>query len=160
MELLENLLIRLATPSDIPALVRMGRKFWSQTAYRAIPYCPDSIAAHCTQMLSDRLLLMGELEGRVCGSVGAVLGPLYANRSVLVATELWWWVNEDARNSGIGRELLSGIESAAKAVGASIMGMIALDAVEPEKAKAIYSACGYVPAEHTFMKLIGETWQE
>lgn len=153
-------MIRKATAADIPALVRMGRDFWSKTAYSGIPYCPDSAAVVLSQMMENGLLIVGEIEGRAVGMVGGAISPMFANRAVLAVTELFWWVSPEARNSRIGLELFSGLEAAAKEAGASVMGMIALDALDPEKAKSIYAARGYVPAEHTFMKFIGETWQQ
>lgn len=146
--------IRQATPDDIPRIIEMGAIFWAQTAYRDIPYCPDSIAESALEMMASRLLIVAELEGRVVGAVGALAVPLYANRDVLTASELYWYVDEDHRNSGAGKLLLAGIEDAARARGVKLFGMMALDAVEPDKAAAMYKRLGYQPGERTFYKVL------
>lgn len=148
-------MIRPATPEDIPHILRMGRLFWSQTAYASLPYCIDSMAFSCRQMMGAGLLLMAETTGQVSGSIGALTCPLYANRAILAAAELWFWVEPDHRSSGVGKELLLGLEAAAKARGVHLLSMLALEAVEPEKAKQIYLRAGYTPAEHTYLKFLG-----
>lgn len=144
----------LATEADIPNVVRMGRLFWSQTPYNEIPYCPDSVAFTCRQMIAQDLLLIAEVEGEVAGAVGALASPLFTNRSVLVGAELFWWVEPQHRNSGIGKLMLSGIEAAAKAAGVYRFSMMAFEQIEPEKAAAVYQRCGYVPTERTFNKVL------
>jgi GNAT superfamily N-acetyltransferase len=146
--------IRHATPADIPRIIEMGAKFWAQTAYRDIPYCPDSIAESALEMLAQRLLIVAELEGRVVGAVGALAVPLYANRDVLTASEMYWYVDEEHRDTGAGKALLAGIEDAARERGVKLFGMMALQAVEPDKAAAIYKRLGYQPGELTFFKVL------
>lgn len=143
--------IRPAEERDIPKIIAMGRKFWAQTAFKDIVYCPDSIAESAREMMGNGLLLVAE-ETEVVGAVGAVMAPLYANRSVLVASEMYWWLEPEHRNSGAGKLLLLGIEQAARARGVSVFAMMALEAVEPEKAAAIYQRLGYVPSERSFQK--------
>lgn len=144
--------VRPATHADIPEIVRMGRLFWDQTALRDIPFCPDSIAFTCREMMANELLLMAEVDGHIAGSVGATAAPMYANRSYFAATELFWWVEPQFRDSGIGRMMLKGIEDAARQRAVQIFSMIALEQVEPEKAAAIYARAGYTPTERAFTK--------
>lgn len=144
--------VRPAIEADIPDVVRMGRHFWSQTFFKDVPYCPDSISYQCRLMMEHRLLLMGEVDGSVAGSVGALAVPLYGNLSVLVASELFWYVEPEHRNSGIGKLMLGGIEQAARARGVHTFSMMALESVEPEKAAAIYQRLGYEPTERAFSK--------
>jgi GNAT superfamily N-acetyltransferase len=146
--------VRPAAEADIADIVRMGRHFWAQTFFKDITYCPDSIAYQCRLMMEHKLLLMGEVENQVVGSVGALAVPLYGNLSVLVASELFWYVEPEHRNSGIGKLMLDGIEKAAKERGVHVFSMMALESVEPEKAAAIYNRLGYVPTEHAFSKVL------
>lgn len=147
-------MIHPATAADIPEIVRMGRLFWSQTPYSEIPYCPDSIAITCQQMIAQRLLLVATVDGTVAGAVGAMCSPLYANRDVLVAAELFWWVEPEFRNSGIGKEMLAGIEQACRDAGVYRFSMMAFEQIELEKAAAVYQRCGYVPTERTYCKVL------
>lgn len=130
----------------------MGRHFWSQTFFKDIPYCQDSIAYQCHLMMEHKMLLMAEVDGKAAGAVGALPCPLYGNLSVMIASELFWWVEMEHRDSGIGKLMLSGIERAAKARGIHTFSMMALESVEPEKAAAIYQRLGYEPTERAFSK--------
>lgn len=147
-------MIRPATEQDIPHIIRMGRLFWSQTAFSHIAYCPDSITYITREMLKMGLLLIAEVEGEIAGAVGAVAAPLFGNRDVLIASELFWWVEPGFRDSGIGKEMLIGIEQVAKEQGVSVFSMMALETVEPEKAAAIYRRLGYIASEHAFSKVL------
>jgi GNAT superfamily N-acetyltransferase len=80
--------------------------------------------------------------------------PLYANRDVLTASEMYWYVDEEHRDTGAGKALLAGIEDAARERGVKLFGMMALQAVEPDKAAAIYKRLGYQPGELTFFKVL------
>lgn len=147
--------VRPATTNDLPRIVAMGRKFWSQTAYAAhVIYCPDSIAASAIDMMRAGLLLVAELEGVAIGAVGLMATPCYANRDVLMAAELYWYIEPEHRDSGAGKALLVAIEDAARLAGVTILGMMLLEAVEPDKAAAIYKRLGYTPAERTFLKVL------
>lgn len=143
-----------ATQEDIPEIIRMGRLFWSQTPYSEIPFCPDSIAFTCQQMIDRRLLLIATVKGTIAGAVGAMSSPLYANRDVLVAAELFWWVEPEFRNSGIGKEMLISIEQACRDAGVYRFSMMAFEQIELEKAAAVYQRCGYVPTERSFCKVL------
>jgi GNAT superfamily N-acetyltransferase len=146
---------RPATPDDIPRIVAMGRKFWSQTAYAPhVIYCPDSIAASALEMMAARLLVVAEVDGYVVGAVGLMAVPCYANRDVLTASELYWYVEDEYRDSGAGKALLAEIEDAARAAGVKLLGMMLLEAVEPEKAAAIYRRLGYQAGERSFFKVL------
>jgi GNAT superfamily N-acetyltransferase len=105
-------------------------------------------------MLEQKLLLMAEVAGEIAGSVGALAVPLYGNLTVLVGSEMFWWVEPPYRHSGVGKLMLSGIESAAKEAGVKVFSMMALESVEPEKAAAIYDRLGYAPTERAFSKVL------
>lgn len=148
------MLVREATHADIPEIIRMGRLFWSQTPYREIHYCPDSITHACQEMLAQRLLLMGIVNDQIAGAVGAMASPLYANRSVLIGAELFWWVEPQFRNGGIGKLMLAGIEEAAREAGVYRFSMMAFENLELDKAAAVYGRCGYEATERTFNKVL------
>lgn len=144
--------IRIATADDIPRIIEMGRKFWAQTDYIAVEYDPGSIEHWSMLMIDQGLLLVAEADSRVVGSVGALAAPLLGNVKYLVASELFWWIEPEYRTVGLGAALLMGIEGAARAAGVKFFSMLALNAVDPERAAKIYLERGYKLVEWSFMK--------
>lgn len=133
----------------------MGRLFWAQTAFSGIPLCADSLARSCREMMEQELLLVAPAKVGLCGAVGLLSSPLYANRDVRVAGELFWWVDEAARGSGVGVQLLEKIEQQAVAKGIHLLSMMTLESVNPQASGALYERAGYRLSEHTYHKQVG-----
>lgn len=145
--------VRQATVADVCHIVRMGRAFWAAIPHtQGIVYCPDSLAATCGEMLSQDMLIYACDGAKPVGAVGGLCCPLFANRDHLIAAELFWWVEPEYRDSGIGRKLLAAFENAAIAAGAISLSMMAVQGLETEKAEALYQKCGYSPTEKTWSK--------
>jgi GNAT superfamily N-acetyltransferase len=144
--------IRIAAEADIPRIIEMGRKFWALTDYRSVEYDAGSIEHWSKLMIDQGLLLVAEVDGEVVGSVGALSAPLLGNVKYRVASELFWWLEPEHRTVGLGAALLIGIEGAAKAQGVKFFNMIALNAVEPERAAQVYLERGYKLTEWSFTK--------
>lgn len=147
-----------ATDADIPGIVRMGRKFWQLTPYArapySLPYCPDSAAATCAQCLSQGLLLVACEGEEMIGFAGAVAAAMPLQRSVLVAAEQFWWIEEAARNSGAGKQLMAELEHSARIAGVRILAMAAFEQIEIEKAAGMYARAGYDATERTFTRAL------
>lgn len=150
--------IRSAIDADIPRIIAMGRLFWSQTAYAEVPFCPDSIAESAREMMAQGLLIVAEIDGRVIGALGCVIGPLYANRSVLVSSELYWYIEPERRRSGAGKQMIAEMQQRAALRNVKFFCMMLLEAVEPDRAAAIYKQLGFEPAERTVMKVLAGTY--
>lgn len=151
-------LCRPACAEDLPRIMEWGRKFWSQTAYAAIPFCPESLHAACNEMMSVGTLFVVTTEAsefrEPVGALGFAIGPLYANKSKFVATELFWYIDPAARELGAGAALMAhGEREMFEAFGCTAVSMIALEQVSPAKVGAIYGKLGYIPAEHVYVKM-------
>jgi L-amino acid N-acyltransferase YncA len=144
--------IRLAIETDLPRITEMGAKFWAQTAYASVEYDPGSIEHWSRLMMEQQMLLVAELDGEVIGSVGAVSAPLLGNMKYIVATELFWWIEEEHRNAGLGQALLLGIEAAARQNNVKFFSMVALEQVNADHAAALYLKHGYKMTEWNFVK--------
>ena len=149
---MKNIRIRFATEDDFDRIVEMGRKFWEMTDYAQVPYDPDSIRYWCSMMLEQQLLLVAEVGGVVVGSVGAISAGLLGNVNYKVASELFWWIEEEYRETGLGVALLKGIEGAAREQGVKFFSMLALNAVNPMKVSELYLRSGYKLTEWNFTK--------
>jgi|SRR5688572_33318344 len=146
--------VRLATNDDVQSIVRMGRAFWASIPYSDVPYCPDSLAATCHQMIAQGLLIYAEIDGKSAGALGALASPLFVNREYMVAAELFWWVQPEYRNTGVGKLMFRELETAAKAAGVYRLSMMAVEGLELEKAAKMYERDGYTSAERTWSKAL------
>ena len=140
---------RLATEHDLLECLRMGRDFAKAAKFEA-----DDVSM--VETLKDlikgqSLFVVGHPSH---GMAGVIVYPNYFNRSRLVAQEMFWWVDPEARGLGAGRELLTTIEAWAKDRGADALTMIALDDVDGERVAQMYKAAGYKPLERNFLKVL------
>ena len=105
-------MIRQAKQEDRERLLEMGMRFVSDTEYggfirtnrRAMSETFEGVMAS-----QDGTVLVQELDGVL---VGMILMVIYAHpfSGERVASELAWWVDPEARNSGAGVRLLRAAE--------------------------------------------------
>ena len=125
-----------------------ARKFIDATIYKDIPYDPKSMEDEFFAMMESGMCVIAtDDEGTHLGGIGAVLSPLYLNKSIKVAGERFYWVDDKARSLGVGKALYSAFHKAAKASGAQYLMMISL---ADEKTDSLYRSLGMVEAEHSF----------
>lgn len=148
------MIVRAATRSDVDAIVAMAERFYAQTSYAGIvPLVKESAAGLAIVLMDHGVMLVAEQGERVVGMVGLFLEPFTFNVAITVATELVWWVEPDARETGAGMALLAAIEPACRDKGADLIRMMLLHN-SPPHAAALYARRGYVPTEHAFTKEI------
>lgn len=143
-------MIRTATAWDLPDLMRMARAFLEATPYASIGIA-ESFPQLLLKLIDEHILLVADT-GRVRGMAAVMLVPLYFNPSHVAASELFWWIDPDARGSGVGRELLDAIEAAAKERGAKTLAMISMKAMTD--VEGVYLKRGYEAAERTFVRFL------
>lgn len=91
----------------------------------------------------DSILLMDD------GAMAAALVyPHFFNTDVKIAQELFWWVDEDRRGTGVAIRLLNGLEDWARGAGAKSLTMISMGGGVGE----IYKRRGYRPFEETYVR--------
>lgn len=134
-------MIRVATESDINAVLDMALKFVKNTGYKDIynEYKVTSMILYC---MEHGIVLMHDY-GFVMG-----LADQFIYGSTSMATELAWWVDPDHRGDGVGKELLEGFESWAKSIGCSYVTMISID----DNVGKYYEKKGYKLYERAYMK--------
>ena len=139
-------MIREAKSSDFPELLRMGRGFSESIG---IPMDDESALDMAERLIDsdDSVLLIGD--GVMAG---ALAYPLYFNKNIVVAQELFWWVDKDKRGNGIGRDILEALEQWALGVGAHQLMMLAVHDTSPDFVEQVYLHNGYKPFENTFVK--------
>jgi GNAT superfamily N-acetyltransferase len=142
---------REATEADIPRLVEMGRHFLAASSYR------EHLADNAEKMKETIATFIGNDLRKVivCENGQGVSGMLaffvYAHplSGELLADELVWWVEPEARGAGI--ELLKRVEAMARSMGATKMQMVTPD----ERLGKLYERRGYHKIEVHYLKEFG-----
>lgn len=147
-------MIREGTEADYPELLRIGRDFYEYNHVKDYVEIDEESLKATFQVLKDHILLVLEIDGKVHGAAAGFVAPLYWNLQYLQGMEMFWWIDPEYRNVSNGKELKEALEDAAKAKGVKFWNMIALESSSPEKVGAIYKASGYLPTEHTYMKVL------
>jgi ribosomal protein S18 acetylase RimI-like enzyme len=141
-----NISIRPLRPSDIANVMQLHRELGWNPAFRADgSTLKQRLEALITE--ENALLLVAELNGKVVGYIHGeiVTYLLFAGREMLVS-ELF--VMESARGRGVGKALLSAIES--EAVNQKCFRISVLNSRERESYKrGFYPSLGYEERPHT-----------
>lgn len=106
--------IRHAEPRDVPWLLEEARQF---AAYYGMPWLtehPDA-AERMHALVAAGPFFVAERDGSRVGFLAAHVGPHFFNPSVVVATELLWWVTPSQRGTSAGARLLMAFEAYAAA---------------------------------------------
>ena len=143
--------IRQAERADIIHFLRLGRRF---ADFADEPFDRESATQHMEWLIdSDNTVafMAIDIEGAVLGICGGVHIPTLWDRSKLMATELWWYVDPDSRNAGVGTALMNALESWARSAGAYRMEMMTLVDVGPSVG-AMYERNGYRERERGYVK--------
>jgi len=147
----DNKLIRLATLEDMPQLLRMGESFFDASGYRDITTFNKDDSENLLINLINKGWLLTDGESAF---LGFLVFPMFMNTDTFIAQELFWWVDEDKRNTGIGIEILKKAEDIAKEQGAIIMMMLSLKKLDGEKVNKLYQSLGYEEREQSYMRLL------
>lgn len=128
----------------------MGARFINETTYAGlINVNLDALERLAVQLLTgdSSLLLVADRGDTLIGMFGLMVYP-HPMSGDLTAAELMWWINPEARGSGL--RLLRAGERWAVERGALVLQMIAPTA----NVERLYTRLGFVPVERTFQKRI------
>lgn len=117
--------VRKAVSADVPAIAKMAETFLaSEYRDRFADLSAVRVMAENLIASDDGLALVAERDEQVIGMMGATtyLSP-FTNQ--IVATEICWWVNPEARGSRVALRMLNHAEDWARSKGARAFQMIA-----------------------------------
>lgn len=147
--------IRKATQADYPILLEIGHKFFEFNAYRKFTEIDEvSLLRTFHQLASEHLLLVAEVDGKVVGTAGAFIAPLYWNHNYLQGLEAFWWVDPEYRSNNLGEQLRLYLQADAEAKGVQFWNMIALKESMHDKVCRHYEAAGMTHVETVYMKVL------
>ena len=149
--------VRLAEKSDRAGIIEQARAFFAASPMgQRVDFDEAGFAAfldHVEASESAQVWVVDKA-GEVVGIAGALAFPLYFAPSVIVAQELFWWIDPAERGTSAGAQMMFEIEGWAEQVGASQLFMIALENDRAATMARVYSRRGFSPIERTFTKEI------
>jgi GNAT superfamily N-acetyltransferase len=143
-------MIREANLEDIPRIVEMGRRFVSESTYKEFIFeNPEQMGALAEQVISNPQgrILISERNGRTVGMLGLIVFPHFLSKE-LVAGEVMWWVDPEARAGLTGLKLMKKAEKIATEMGAVKMQMVA----PSKRIGKLYEHFGYVEVERMYQR--------
>jgi GNAT superfamily N-acetyltransferase len=142
-------MIRVATASDLPAMLGTARKFFVEGKL-PMSLVDDVWVANWTAFINMGIgvVLMSEDAGVFHGAIGGLLVN-DVNDGSKYLSEMFWYVDPEHR--GTGMRLLHQFERAAKDHGATRITMVHLHAIN-ERLGDIYTRLGYHKLETTYTK--------
>lgn len=146
------MIIRDATEADFPAMIAVGREYYADSPNAAYaPLCEDSCADTLRLVLAQGILLVAEIEGAVVGFLAVIRAPSLINRAVIGASEVFFFVGQEARGHGAGAALLSAMVAACREQGFVFLQMHATSG-SPGQLRSMYLDDGFVPTEYSFTR--------
>lgn len=143
-------MIRPAEVQDIPAMVKMGARFFEASGLgRWFTFDPRSFADTLTRLIPDQRALVLVAEH---GMAAAMAYPCWFNDGHQTAQEIFWWVEAEARGSNLGKRLRQSLEDWAYGKGCLTMEMGALEASRVEALTRYYERHGYGVKERIFCR--------
>lgn len=137
-------MLKIATLDDFELVKKMASNFLEVSGYKDMSDedTVDNVIYDLITRQEGVILLHGEA-GMLAGTVAKFpFGRGY------IATEVAWWVEPDARKTGVGKELLEAFEHWASLVGAKHVHMVSLD----ESVGKYYEKQGYKLYERAYLK--------
>lgn len=147
------MLIRVATADDLDTILDMGERFIAFGPHgKYVNADRAQLRAGVAAFMQAGVILLAQSDGRTVGMLACAVSPMWFAPHVLVAHELAWWVDEEARGSSAAMRLVMAYQAWAREVGAHVVTMSQLVAVNGEQVGRMLTKLGYEPSEMTYVK--------
>lgn len=147
-------MIRPALPSDMPALVAMGASFFEEAGHgERFTFDPETFTHVVANMAQLGLVLVADKGGQPVGMGAIDVARAFWNQNVILSREAFWYVQPEHR-TGLGRKLLTAMETAAASHGATVFDVVAEPGPRSKPLGRLYEMAGFNPAEVTFRKVL------
>lgn len=144
--------VRVAKVEDYQVVRVMAQKFYATTTQaKKIPWDEETAQLYFCDMLACGFCLLAYKDSEPVGMLGCMVTPALLNKNYKIATEIFWWVEPEARNSRVGIQLLKGAEELARYVQCALLVMGTLDN-SPAELGAVYEHLGYKCQETSWVK--------
>lgn len=135
----------IATETDIPALIEMGRKFHAMSPHKPVgPFDPEAVGRVLAMLIghSDGLVMTNGV-----GAIGGLIAPVYFSPQVRMMEEHFWF-----SDMGGGKDLLRAFEAVSRETGADYVMLSTLENDKSSVIDRVVSRMGFTPIERRYMK--------
>lgn len=146
--------IREAILDDLPALARIGRKFYEEAELPG-EYSEAQFVRSWTFLLGRGVgvILMAENgDGPPVGAVAALASPSLYVEGRTCLDEAFWYVDPDRRGGMTAMRLFRAMEDFAKSSGVHDQGFVHLEKLQPATLKEVYERRGFKMVETHYRK--------
>lgn len=148
--------VRIATPEDVPDLVRFAKNFHKDSPYRWLKFDTAKVTQAFKQVTSgpgvDMIALIAHKDGQNIGMVVAAAdSPPFSSEKV--STELAWWVEPQFRKTRAALFLFEAYEEWAKRVGCRGVQSAYLVGTD-HNPSAFYEKKGFLEVESSYLKRV------
>jgi hypothetical protein len=133
-------MFKIADTNDLPACLEIAKKF---IAFYGLTYHEPSVQAMLTHVLNNGVFLLAVNKGVIQGGAGAVITNNPWNHTEVIYQEMFWWVEEEYRNTSVGIKLLLELEKCA-----------------PTNSKIVMSILPHSNFKHSTMEKLGYSLKE
>lgn len=150
-------MIKIATLEDLPGLLIVLKNFFDNSPFVGLTEFDEVIASDTAKNIiggrkEDGIILLYLKNGEIKGVLAALAHTMMFSNT-RVASELCWWVDEDARGRD-SLELIEAYEFWAHRVGCDLVTMANLTGETGERLDKYYKRRGYTPLETAYGKRV------
>ena len=151
--------LRIATPEDVPILVKFARHFHEASPYKLLAFdagkTKEAFHKVTSGMLYDGVAIVALHDDKPIGFIaGMASEPLFSRARI--SMELGWWIEPDYRGTKASVLIYSAYEDWAKRVKCDAIQGAYLPGVSPEL-DGFYKKRGYLQVESSYLKVL--KWQ-
>ena len=145
----------VATQEDVIPVTKLALQFYRKTKWNDIrpieaSVMRESILGLIMSPISDIIIVRrGE---DIIGAAGMVSGAYWANPSLTLASEIFWYINPDFRRSKAGKLLFEGMDAWTAQRRCLASQLQASAGEEASRLKNVYTSKGYDELEHSYLK--------
>lgn len=147
--------MRTANHLDIEDIVDLGEVFWHLSSYgeMGLTFSREKCYRLAQFCIDHGVSIVQYEEGEL---IGALIMSITENpfSADLMACDIYFFVRQDKRKTGLGRKLLQKGMDIAESKGVVIFNMMNLESVAPEASASLYESLGLRKVESTFTKAL------
>jgi len=150
------MIIRKAKLDEVEKLIDIfGEKYYRYSGLKdlGLLYDPEQTKKYFTTLMRMNVCIMIVLENesRFLGVIGAILSPWMCNMKQIILTEVFWWIDKNARGNGVARKMITALIHEGKKVGVTHLSLSTMPKRE-EALKRFYRSLGFNRTDSLFTK--------